>query len=122
MAFNPFNVFRRNQKILFAILTIIIMIMFVFSTGLGRGIDFFDWVPRWLGSKGSRGEVMAVIDGDAIRESELERLRERRELANQYMVAAYGRASENLFRYVIDGLTRVQPENRTVFQNLLMAQ
>ena len=57
MAFNPFNVFRRNQKILFALLTVLVMFMFVLSFGQG---DFFSSVPRWLGSTRHSGEVIAV--------------------------------------------------------------
>ena len=48
MAFNPFNFFRKNQKILFALLTILVMFMFVLSSGL-PGSDFFQWFPEWLG-------------------------------------------------------------------------
>ena len=51
MAFNPFDVFRRNQRILFAVLTVFVMFMFVLSSGLGGGGDFFDWLPQWLGSQ-----------------------------------------------------------------------
>lgn len=119
MAFNPFNVFRRNQKILFSILTVIIMIMFIFSTGLGRGIDFFDWVPTWIGSKRATGDVMVVIDGDKIRASELEKLRDQRDLANQFMSAAHERATANLVDYLAKGEARVSPENRRAIRDVL---
>jgi hypothetical protein len=36
MAYNPFNIFRRNQKALFAVLTVFIMIMFTLQSGDGR--------------------------------------------------------------------------------------
>ncbi len=112
MAFNPFNVFRRNTKTLMAILVIIVMFMFVLSTGMGQGIDIFDWLPRWIGSKRSSGEVMAVIDGDKVRASELDQLRDQRDLANQFMSAAHERAAANLADYLSKGITRVSPENR----------
>jgi hypothetical protein len=112
MAFNPFNVFRRNSRLLFTILTVFIMFMFIFSTGLGRGIDFFDWVPNWIGSKRATGDVMAVIDGDKVRASELGKLQDQRDLANQFMAAAHERASVNLAEYLAKGVTRVSPENR----------
>ena len=34
MAYNPFNVFRRNQKAIFAVVTVFIMFTFVLSSGL----------------------------------------------------------------------------------------
>src|SRR5947209_16520318 len=104
MAFNPFNVFRRNQKILFAMLTVLVMFMFVLSFGQG---DFFSSVPKWLGSTRHSGELIAVVDGSKVYESDLSRLNTRRQLANQYMAAASTRAAENLRKAVADGLSRV---------------
>ncbi len=122
MAFNPFNVFRRNSRLLFSILTVFIMFMFIFSTGLGRGIDFFDWVPNWIGSKRATGDVMAVIDGDKVRASELERLRDQRDLANQFMAAAHERSANNLVDYISQGLARVTPQNREAIQQVVMTR
>ncbi len=85
MAYNPFDFFRKNQKIFFAVLTIIVMFMFVLSFGQG---DFFTWFPRWLSAQKSYGDVMAVIDGDKVRKSDLDKVSEKRILANQYMLAA----------------------------------
>ena len=72
MAYNPFNIFRRNQKAIFAVLTVFIMFTFVLSSGLGGGADFFDWLPRWLGQKSKKGDVVCTIDGGKIYSSELE--------------------------------------------------
>lgn len=119
MAFNPFNVFRRNQKILFALLTVMVMFMFVLSFGQG---DFFSSVPKWLGSTRHSGELIAVVDGTKVYESDLSRLNTRRQLANQYMAAAATRAAENLRKSVADGLSRVTPENRQFFQAFLAAR
>jgi len=113
MAYNPFDLFRRNQKIIFAGLTIVIMVMFIFSFGRG---DFFDWLPRWLGQKKSRGEVLAVIDGDKFRESESSQIRNRRRLANQYMSAAARKALEELQGTAKERSDKVSPENRPVVQ------
>ena len=52
MAFNPFDVFRRNQRILFAGMTVVIMFTFVLSFGKG---DFFQMVPAWLASRQKTG-------------------------------------------------------------------
>ena len=119
MAFNPFNVFRRNQKILFALLTVVVMFMFVLSFGQG---DFFSSVPKWLGSTRHSGEVLAVVDGSKVHESDLSRLNTRRQLANQYMAAAAVRAGDNLRKAVAEGLTRATPENRPLFQAFLAAR
>jgi hypothetical protein len=101
MAFNPFAVFRRNQKTLFAILTVFIMIMFTLSFGAG---DFFDWFPRWLGSKRGTGEIMAVVDGSNIYESDLYRRQTGRTLANQFMSQANAIAANNAVQSLRTGV------------------
>ena len=75
MAYNPFNVFRRNQKAIFAVVTVFIMFTFVLSSGLRGGADFFDWLPRWLSSNSKQGDVLCSIDGNKVYSSELEKLR-----------------------------------------------
>jgi hypothetical protein len=119
MAFNPFNVFRRNQKVLFALLTVVVMFMFVLSSGLGGGADFFDWLPRVIGSRARSGDVLATIDGSKVYESDLQRIQTKRTLANQYMSAAAAQARENLARYVAESAGRVSAENRQVVQYAL---
>ena len=66
MAYNPFNIFRRNQKAIFAVITVFIMFTFVLSSGLRGGADFFDWLPRWIGQKSRKGDVVCTIDGTKI--------------------------------------------------------
>lgn len=116
MAFSPFDIFRRNQKIFMSVIVIGVMFMFILSFGRG---DFFDWLPRWLGSKKSRGDVLAVIDGEKIRESETSQIRTKRNLANQYMSSAAAKARENLVNYVKDIGTKVSPENRSAVQTAM---
>ncbi|HET6574303.1 MAG TPA: hypothetical protein VFG68_11905 [Fimbriiglobus sp.] len=116
MAFNPFNVFRRNQKILFAVLTVVVMFMFVLSSGLGGGADFFDWLPRLIGSRTRSGDVLATIDGTKVYEGDLRRLQTKRTLANQFMSAAAAQTRENLARYVADAIGRVSSDNRQLIQ------
>lgn len=120
MAYNPFDFFRRNQKIFMGVFVIVVMFTFVLSFGRG---DFFDWLPRWLGSKKSKGEVLAVIDGDKYRESEASQLRQRRTMANKYMVSAAGKALQSL-NIIASDTSKVSAENRTTlttaYQNLNM--
>lgn len=119
MAFNPFDVFRRNQKILFAILTVIVMFMFVLSSGVGGRGDFFDWLPRWLGSKKRSGEVLAVVNGSKVYQSEVYRIQQRRILANQYMSEAGIRASQGLAKYVTENLSRASKDAQPIVQQAL---
>jgi len=116
MAFNPFNVFRRNQRILFSILTIVVMFMFVLSFGQG---DFFDKIPRYLEKHRHSGEVMAVVDDDKVYASDFGKVEEKRVLANRYMYLAGAKASENLAKYVSDGTARVSAENRETIRQAM---
>ncbi len=113
MAFNPFDVFRRNQRILFAILTVFIMFMFTLSFGQG---DIFQWLPRWLGDKRGGGEVLAVIDGSKVTEFEVAKVRERRIIANQYMSAAAISSMNGLEKYLLESMSRVSAEHRQAVQ------
>src|SRR5579871_6788675 len=89
MAYNPFNIFRRNQKALFAVLTVFIMIMFTLQSGVAGG-DFFETLSRWLG--GTKGEVVCKIDGRKIATGDLEggyrSVQFKRVMANSYMALA----------------------------------
>lgn len=119
MAFNPFDVFRRNQRILFAILTVFIMLMFTLSFGAG---DFFQQIPRWLGQRTRAGDVLAVVDGSKVYESELQQIQQNRGLANQFMSAAAARAADNLAKYLTENVSRVSAENRPGVEQLLFAR
>src|SRR5262245_8687165 len=124
MAYNPFNIFRRNQKIIFAVLTVFIMLMFTLSSGLA-GADFFDWFPRWLGSKSKRGDVVCTIDGKKIYQSELEDsnnptrgLRFQRVMATPFMNQAADYTRRGLDNYIDDNLSRTSPETQRVLQSV----
>jgi hypothetical protein len=97
MAYNPFNIFRRNQKALFAVLTVFIMIMFTLQSGVAGG-DFFENVSRWLG--GSRGEALCTIDGHKVTTKELHggtrSVDFKRKMANRFMALAAGQAMQGL--------------------------
>jgi len=94
MAYNPFNIFRRNQKALFAVLTVFVMIVFTLSSGV-RGGDFFETVSHWLG--GRSGTAVCKIDGHTVSTRELKGprgLHFRRVMANRFM---YHAALQTLF-------------------------
>lgn len=113
MAFNPFSVFRRNQKSLFAVLTVFVMFMFVLSFGRG---DFFEWLPRWLGSKKSYGDLLAVVDGSKVYQSDLNKRRNERVLANQYMLQAFMVARDNNAKVVQDGQGSVSEQSKQAIE------
>jgi len=91
MAYNPFDFFRRNQKLFFGGLTILVMFMFILSFGRG---DFFSWFPQQMAKWQTHGDAMAVIDGSTIRQSQLGEVAAERSLANGYMIQAAGRVLE----------------------------
>ncbi len=119
MAFNPFDVFRRNQRILFAVLTVVVMFMFVLSFGQG---DFFSMVPQWLAARQKTGEVLAVVDGSKVYSSEVGDTDARRQMANQYMAAAAFRAADALRDMASQTLPRVTAANKKVIEDALQAQ
>ncbi len=108
MAYNPFDFFRQNQKILFAVLTVFIMIMFTLSWGAN---DFFQWFPKWLGTRSS-GDVMAVVDGTKVRSSDLDEIQKHRRTANEFMVAAARTANVKLTAELTTVAPTVSEANR----------
>jgi hypothetical protein len=85
MAFNPFHVFRKRQKVILASVTILIMFIFVLSSGAGRG-DFFDQVASWFGvGKKAQAKTVVTLYGKKVTDQELDELRFQRNLANNFM-------------------------------------
>ncbi len=110
MAFNPFNIFRRNQRALFAVVTVFIMFTFVLSSGLGGGADFFDWLPNWLG-KNKKGTDLCSIDGSKVYEGDLAKLRFKRVMANRFMELAALVAEDNFQRTLAEMEKSLSPES-----------
>src|SRR5438309_1254790 len=115
MAYNPFNIFRRNQKAIFAVVTVVIMFMFVLSSGLGGGADFFDWLPNWVRSK-KKGEALCTIDGSKVYPSELDQLRRRRVMAGKFMSYAAEQTLFNLRGVLLEQIAQGSPEFKFIFQ------
>jgi hypothetical protein len=122
MAYNPFNIFRRNQKVLFAVLTVFIMIMFTLSSGVAGG-DFFETFSRWLGAKSARGEVVCKIDGSKVTAGELDggprSLRGQRLMANKFMSEAANETSRALASYLTDARPRLSKEGQDTVDEAL---
>ena len=122
MAYNPFNIFRRNQKAIFAVVTVFIMFTFVLSSGLGGGADFFDWLPRWLGQKSQKGDVMCSIDGSKVYSGELEKLRFNRVMANRYMTQGALHTRHRLDSYVEEQAAGLSPEVQMTMGQIIRSE
>jgi hypothetical protein len=104
MAFNPFHTFSvrsRTGKSVLAVLTIVVMFMFVLSSGaIGSGNDLFDQLGGIFSSKRAKGDVIAKAYGDDVRSSELDEVRRQRLAAREYlsraMDAAYTESARSL--------------------------
>lgn len=118
MAFNPFDVFRRNQRIIFAVMTVVIMFMFVLSSGLGGKSDFFDMIPSLVARKVQTGEVLAVVGGSKVHESEISKLATNRVLANEYMANAALVSTNKLANTLTAQVDKASPDNRPLFQEI----
>jgi hypothetical protein len=117
MAYNPFDFFRRNQKTFFAVLTVVVMFMFVLSFGRG---DIFEAIPRWLGNRA--GETLAVIDGHKVTEAELRDLRVRRSWANTFLAAAHINSVNRVAAYIEKNQSKASEELKLTLQNFLMTR
>ncbi len=83
MAFNPFHTFRKHQKVIFAVLTIICM--FVFILQFGRG-DITTWL---MGGGGQgKGEKVVTLYGRDLYTNDLTLISKSRQLANEFIFTA----------------------------------
>ncbi|MFQ3652053.1 MAG: hypothetical protein SNJ75_17175, partial [Gemmataceae bacterium] len=83
MAYNPFTWFRKNQKALFAVLTIIIM--FVFTASFGAG-DVMHYINFWFATGRSSGPEVTPLGNRTVYASDVERVANQRELANRFLL------------------------------------
>jgi hypothetical protein len=90
MAFNPFHAFRRHQKVMFALLTIMAMITFVFCGGYGGKEPLLEKITGWLGLTNQRtGRTVADLYGSSVTEVEIAEARESRMVARQSLATAF---------------------------------
>ena len=78
MAFNPFHSFRKHQKAIFAVLTIVCMFVFILSFGPG------DMFSRGRNAR-ERGELVTTLYGRKVYQGDISRLRNQRSMANAFM-------------------------------------
>ncbi|MCX7664939.1 MAG: hypothetical protein N2112_05280 [Gemmataceae bacterium] len=96
MAFNPFESLRKNSKAILSVVTILVVFIFVLSSGGGRGHDITDLIDRAFRGTGSTGAKLAEVNGKAVYQRDLEKLNRRRIVANAYVTNLSLRADENL--------------------------
>jgi hypothetical protein len=84
MAFNPFHTFRKHQKVIFAILTIICMIVFILQFGSG---DVFSRFGIGHGGQG-KGEKVVALYGRDVYSGDIEHTLQSRKLANELVLQA----------------------------------
>ncbi len=118
MAYNPFNIFRRNQKALFAVLTVFIMIMFTLSFGAN---DFFERAARWLGARG-RGDAVCKIDGSAVKSTDLTRVRRSRVMANTFMALAADETARSVQEYTNQQQSKLSEAGREMMTKVREAE
>ncbi len=109
MAYNPFNIFRRNQKAIFAVVTVVIMFMFVLSSGMTGKADFFNWLPEWVRGKTKTGDALCSIDGDRVFPRDIEALRFQRVVANKFLMYASREAANNIQKSLIELQAKATP-------------
>ena len=103
MAFNPFHSFRKHQKVIFAVLTIICMFVFILTGFAGKA----DPLSNLLGMFGGKhqGDKVATLYGRDLYQSDITRLAQRRALVNQIYIA--GPVAEGV-RSIMDDMVKDQ--------------
>ena len=72
MAFNPFHGFRKHQKVVFAMLTILCMLTFVLCSGMGGDLGeriMYLFGGRGGGMRGTAGTLGAAAGGGGVGEA-----------------------------------------------------
>ncbi|VTS07095.1 hypothetical protein [Tuwongella immobilis] len=119
MAFNPFSAFRKYFKPMMAALAVMCMFIFVLSSGLGNGGDFFDQLPRWL-NKGARGPTIATIYGQNYDSERIEQVRRERQFVSDYMSSLMPLAELSLLSELkTDGLNKLSDEVKATLRPIV---
>lgn len=83
MAFHPFKHFRKHQKVYLAGLTIMTMVIFIFSFGAA---DPFTRAMHWIGLNAHHGTPVVELYGKTIHTDDLEKLRWKRQMASEFLI------------------------------------
>lgn len=113
MAFNPFDFFRRNQKVVFAVLTIVCMFVFILSFGAG---DFFTVAQNWFSGPRESGAVVASLYGKTVQESQVSRVQNNRQIATEFLFTTLYAQQEKLTQAQPGAETRVPKAALEIFK------
>jgi hypothetical protein len=113
MAFNPFSAFRKHQKVIFAVLTILCMVVFIFQFGRG---DIFERLLGRAGGQG-KGDKVVTLYGRDVTTGDLELIKQSRQAANDVIVAALGAAEQKAVKDIGD----YKPDTPDPMEKELMA-
>src|SRR5262245_57634141 len=100
MAFNPFNWFRKHQKVFLAALAVLCMIIFVFQFGAG---DPFTRALAFFGRNRQSGDLVTTLNGKKVYTSDLHRLAEQRRLASDFLFQEVFQAQPLALKELLDG-------------------
>jgi len=110
MAFNPFTWFRKHQKVLFAGLILLTMVVFIGQFGAG---DVFQRALAWFGSTRASGQQVITLYKKKVHEADLEKLAKQRRLANHFMNLQAYTAIEPACKDLIDNYVKDNAELRS---------
>lgn len=86
MAFNPFNFFRKYQKVIFGIMAIICM--FVFVLQFGAGDPFTRAINSFSGDR-DKGPTVAKLYGRKVHKGDLDKLSYDRQIASEFLFSQF---------------------------------
>jgi hypothetical protein len=100
MAFSPFHWFRKHQKVFFAGLTVLCMLVFIGQAGVGA--DIFHTILRWIGAGRYNRETLIVIDGKKVTDEDIDNVGRKRKMASDFLAQVamqyHGRAVQELLK------------------------
>ena len=118
MALHPFQSFRKHQRTVFAVLTIVCMLSFVMSSGIAGVGDGFSWLQQKL-TGSSKYPVAGQLFGKNVDVLEMKNLGTERSLANRYMILAVMRAQDNVFREADSVIAGLESQQQSQINQLL---
>ena len=108
MAFNPFSWFRKHQKVFFAGLTVLCMIVFIGQAGVGA--DIFQTALGWFG-QGRHGLAVVTLNGKKVTQPQLDRLARQRTVANDFLFDSAWRAHEKAIKSLLEKVKSTEAGN-----------
>jgi hypothetical protein len=110
MAFNPFTWFRKHQKVFFAGLTVLCMLVFIGQAGVGA--DIFQTILGWIGAGRSRGEPVTTLYGTKVTDTDIGKIERQRRAANNFLfMHTLNTHSKAIDSWLKDKLKSTSPEN-----------